>query len=70
MAYSNLSQLSMLAGDTETACHYGERAIGLAQSEAIVRPDILCHALNNVGTAVLWRDPDQAGRLLRLVPAA
>ncbi|RWY66097.1 LuxR family transcriptional regulator [Rhizobium leguminosarum] len=64
MAYSNLSQLSMLAGDTETACHYGERAIGLAQSEAIGRPDILCHALNNVGTAVLWRDPDQARQLL------
>jgi predicted ATPase/DNA-binding CsgD family transcriptional regulator len=64
MAYSNQSQLGMLAGDTDVACHYGNRAIALAESEEIDRPDILCHALNNVGTAILWRDPDQARQLL------
>lgn len=64
MAYSNLSQLGMLASDTNVACHYGNLAIDLAGSAAIDRPDILCHALNNVGTAVLWRDPDQARSLL------
>jgi DNA-binding CsgD family transcriptional regulator/tetratricopeptide (TPR) repeat protein len=60
MAYSNLAQLGMLAGDAATACLYGERAIDLAESDTINRPDILCHALNNVGTAVRWRDPDRA----------
>lgn len=64
MAYSNLSQLGMLAGDAETASLYGKRAIELSESEAIGRPDILCHALNNVGTAILWRDPAQARQLL------
>jgi predicted ATPase/DNA-binding CsgD family transcriptional regulator len=64
MAYSNQSQLAMLAGDADLAWDYGNRAIALAETEEIDRPDILCHALNNVGTAVLWRDPDQARRLL------
>lgn len=64
MAYSNLSQLGMLAGDADVACHYGNLAIELAESGTIDRPDVLCHALNNVGAAVRWRDPDQARLLL------
>jgi predicted ATPase/DNA-binding CsgD family transcriptional regulator len=64
MAYSNLAQLAMLAGETEVACHYGNLAIELAENSSVNRTDILCHALNNVGTAVLWRDPDQARLLL------
>jgi predicted ATPase/DNA-binding CsgD family transcriptional regulator len=64
MAYSNLSQLGMLAGNAESASDYGYRAITLAESVEINRPDILCHALNNVGTAILWRNPDQARQYL------
>jgi DNA-binding CsgD family transcriptional regulator len=55
MAYSNLSQLGMLANDVEQAVTWGGRAIGLA--ERLGQTEILVHALNNVGTAEL-----QAGR--------
>lgn len=64
MAYSNLSQLGMLAGDHAAACHHGNRAIALAESGEINRPDIVCHALNNVGTATVWQAPDQARQML------
>jgi DNA-binding CsgD family transcriptional regulator len=49
MAYSNLSQLAMLAAGTDEAIAWGGRAIGLA--ERLGQPEILAHALNNVGTA-------------------
>jgi DNA-binding CsgD family transcriptional regulator/tetratricopeptide (TPR) repeat protein len=49
MAYSNLSQLGMLAGTTDEALAWGGRAIELAKS--LGRNEILVHALNNVGTA-------------------
>ncbi len=64
MGYSNLSQLGMLAGDAETATLYGERAIALVTSDDIARPEVLCHALNNVGTAICWREPDRARQTL------
>jgi DNA-binding CsgD family transcriptional regulator len=49
MAYSNLAQLRMLAGDTDATVAWGGRAAELA--ERLGRTDILAHALNNVGTA-------------------
>jgi DNA-binding CsgD family transcriptional regulator/tetratricopeptide (TPR) repeat protein len=49
MAYSNLAQLRMLAGDTHATVAWGGRAVELA--ELLGRTDILAHALNNVGTA-------------------
>jgi hypothetical protein len=49
MAYSNLSQLAMLAGNTDEAVAWGARAIELA--ERLGQTEILVHALNNVGTA-------------------
>jgi len=49
MGYSNLSQLRMLAGNTEEAVAWGGRAIELADS--LGQTEILVHALNNVGTA-------------------
>jgi DNA-binding CsgD family transcriptional regulator len=49
MAYSNLSQLAMLAGNTDEAVAWGARAIGLAES--LGQTETLIHALNNVGTA-------------------
>ena len=49
MAYSNRSQLCMLADDLVGARDWGGRAIALA--ERLDAPDILAHALNNVGSA-------------------
>lgn len=55
MAYSNLAQLRMLAGDTDTTIHWGRLASELA--ERLGRIDILSHALNNVGTVETFADP-------------
>src|SRR5262245_39336527 len=49
MAYSNRSQLHMLAEEMEKAVLWGSRAIELARS--LGATEILVHALNNVGTA-------------------
>ena len=54
MAYSNLSQLAMLAERLEDTLAQGGRAVALA--ERLNRPDIMCHALNNVGAAGQWLD--------------
>ena len=62
MAWSNLSQLAMLAGRYDEARREGERAIVLAS--ALNRPDILCHALNNVGAAEYWFGADKGRRHL------
>jgi tetratricopeptide (TPR) repeat protein len=51
MAYSNLSQLRMLASNIDEALAWGGRAIGLA--ERLGQTEILVHALNNVGSAEL-----------------
>ena len=51
MAYSNASQLSMLAGRVPEALVDGDRAIALA--ERLGESEILVHALNNVGSAEL-----------------
>jgi DNA-binding CsgD family transcriptional regulator/tetratricopeptide (TPR) repeat protein len=49
MAYSNQSQLAMVASRTDEAVAWGDRAIELA--EQLGQTEILVHALNNVGTA-------------------
>ncbi|TGW05909.1 helix-turn-helix transcriptional regulator, partial [Mesorhizobium sp. M2D.F.Ca.ET.145.01.1.1] len=54
MAYSNLSQLAMLAERLHEALSLGSRAMELA--ERLNRPDVVCHALNNVGAAEQWLD--------------
>ncbi len=59
MARSNLSQLAMLADEVEPALEHGRMAADLARR--LDRPDILSHALNNMGAARHWIDP-QAGR--------
>jgi predicted ATPase/DNA-binding CsgD family transcriptional regulator len=58
MAYSNLSRLAMLDGAADDADAWGQKAIAL--SERLGRADILCDALNNVATALQWREPDAA----------
>jgi hypothetical protein len=59
MAYSNLSQLDMLAGRNDEALAWGGRAIDLAES--LGQTGILVHALNNVGT-VDWCQGRPAGQ--------
>jgi DNA-binding CsgD family transcriptional regulator/tetratricopeptide (TPR) repeat protein len=51
MAYSNRSQLAMLAHEAGAAVDWALRTIQLA--EALGRSDIVSHALNNLGTARL-----------------
>jgi len=48
MAFSNMSQLKMLADQTVECIHWGEKAIAIAKE--INSEEVLCHALNNVGT--------------------
>ncbi|MFI7547600.1 ATP-binding protein [Actinoplanes sp. NPDC049599] len=58
MAYSNLSQLHMLAGES-TAIEWGERAIDLARRFG--DRDTEVHALVNVGSTRMERDPAAGG---------
>jgi DNA-binding CsgD family transcriptional regulator len=60
MAYSNRSQLHMLADQTEQAVLWGARAIELA--EKLGATETLVHALNNVGAAEMLADKDE-GRI-------
>jgi DNA-binding CsgD family transcriptional regulator len=50
MAYSNLAQLRMLAGDIDGTLTWGDRALELARRTGDVEVEI--HALNNVGAAM------------------
>ncbi len=59
MAYSNLSQLRMLAANGDDAVLWGERAVELARR--LGNLEIESHALNNVGTARLGL-PNAAGQ--------
>ena len=51
MAFSNMSQLKMLSKETAQCIEWGTRAIEIAKE--IKDDEILCHALNNVGSAQL-----------------
>ena len=53
MACSNISSLCMNAEDAEGAITWGSRALELAQH--LDDPEVLAHALNNVGTMELLR---------------
>lgn len=55
MAYSNLSQLAMLGDDVDSALLHGRKALALAGE--LGRPDIICHALNNIGMVGQWNAP-------------
>jgi DNA-binding CsgD family transcriptional regulator/tetratricopeptide (TPR) repeat protein len=48
MAFSNMSQLKMLADQSAECILWGEKAIALARE--LGDEEILCHALNNVGS--------------------
>ena len=49
MALSNMSQLKMFSGETVLSIQYGTHAIEMAKE--IKDEEILCHALNNVGSS-------------------
>ncbi len=53
MAYSNMSQLQMLADFNDDSLYWGEKAIAMARE--LQDDEILAHALNNVGTVLLKR---------------
>ena len=59
MAYSNRSQLFMLAGESDPAKQWGEKALALA--EKINATEVSVHALTNIGTVELL-DGEPAGR--------
>jgi hypothetical protein len=48
MAFSNMSQLKMLSDEPGECIKWGEKAIDMAKE--LRNEEILCHALNNVGT--------------------
>lgn len=50
MAFSLRSQMHMLHGRMEDAVHWGEKALATSDS-----PDVRIHALNNIGTAKIFR---------------
>ncbi len=62
MAYSNRSQLYMLAQMSRLAIEVGERAIDLARE--LGDTETLVHAQTNVGTARMIEDPDRGRALL------
>jgi DNA-binding CsgD family transcriptional regulator len=59
MAYSNQSQLHVLAERHAEAIEWGERAVALARAAGDAAT--ISHALNNVGMAK-WRHGDEVGR--------
>ena len=68
-AYSVRSQFYMLQDRTDQAVHWGERACALA--EQLGESEVLCHALNNVGTAELFAGrPGGQGKLERSLALA
>jgi DNA-binding CsgD family transcriptional regulator/tetratricopeptide (TPR) repeat protein len=48
-AYSGMSQLAMLSHDLDAAIAWGERALALARRLAV--PEVVVHALSNIGSA-------------------
>ena len=61
-AYTNFAQIQLLAGHVKEAVDWGHRAMALA--EELGQRDVLCHALNNVGTARSYFETDDDGFLL------
>lgn len=62
MAYSNLSQLAMLAGRHQECQEWGQRAIDMALS--VGDDSIRAHALVNIGTVRANDDPDDRAVLV------
>ena len=52
MVFSNMSQLKMLSNEPAECMLWGEKAIAMAKE--LDNEDILCHALNNVGSVQMF----------------
>ena len=52
MAFSNMSQLKMLSEEIDESLAWGEQAITMAKE--INDKEVLAHALNNMGTVLMW----------------
>ncbi len=63
MAYSLRSQLHMLNDQMEEAVYWGERALALEAD--FPRPDLRAHALNNIGTALVFRGRSEGVAMLQ-----
>lgn len=63
MAYSLRSQLHMLNDQMEEAVHWGQRALELEAD--FPRPDLRAHALNNIGTALVFRGRSEGVAMLQ-----
>ncbi|ABI78169.1 transcriptional regulator, LuxR family [Hyphomonas neptunium ATCC 15444] len=62
MAYSLRSQLHMLNDQMEAAVYWGERALALEAD--FPRADLRAHALNNIGTALVFRGRSEGVAML------
>lgn len=62
MAYSLRSQLHMLNDQMDEAIEWGERA--LAREAQFPNPEVRAHALNNIGTAMVFRGRTEGEALL------
>lgn len=62
MAFSNRAQIAMLASDYGVCLSWGTKAIDVARR--LGAHEVLCHALNNVGTARLESGEDEGRALL------
>ena len=63
MAYSLRSQLHMLNDQMEEAVYWGQRALALEAD--FPRPDLRAHALNNIGTALVFRGRSEGVAMLQ-----
>jgi DNA-binding CsgD family transcriptional regulator len=62
LAYSNVAQLNMLAGDRQETLRWCSKAVDLATT--LQDNEVLSHALNNMGTVLLtYDDPDGEKKL-------
>ncbi len=69
MAYSNRSQLHMLAGENKAAITWGKKALKLAES--LQETEIILHALMNIGTAeLLSQEEDGRAKVERALQMA
>ena len=67
-AYSGVSQLAMLADETDDALGWGERALELATR--LGADNVRVHALINIGSAKLQLDDRETGTLLEAISIA
>ena len=61
--YGGLSTIYLLATELDEALAWGERALGLG--ERLGAEDVIVHALNNIGTALCYTQPERGLALIQ-----